>query len=199
MKNKMWILLSLGMLATIGCSSLDVNSAESLEENYPADFSAAVYMNMYPGLRSLQIQDFVKAHNDAVAINAETLAADTTAFMADTASLHQIYVNPFYAGYSEELWLEDWTSGEIPSDKRRQLKKFNFNDAPNDLEILGAVPVDTTAIRLQYVLYGQAKGLAYRLCNDSEKTNPIQMEADSASFATKHYCADGDIVREIAE
>lgn len=198
MKNKMLLLLSLGMLATVGCSSLDVSSAESVKENYPADFSYEAYMTLHPGLRSLQIQDYVSAYNKALDATVD-VSADTDQFWADTASLHQIYLNPFYAGYTEELWVEDWANGEIPSDKQKVLKKFNFNDRLDDLVALNKIPVDTTAISLQYVLYGRAQGWAYRLCEDSEKTNPVQTAADSANFATKHYCADGDIVREIAE
>lgn len=287
--NKMPLFLfALGTVAFTACSSLDVNKAESITDNYPKDFVAADYMNLHPGLRSLQIQDYVKDHNAALSLDKSLISSDSAAFFADTSVLHQIYVNPFYAGYSEELWAEDWdvsisekteckedtvvvrvkpadsipvkvylgslsynangevvkvegfsdslktpgsevsytidkvnyslvtqrgsvetvvdsgscsivrdtTAGGIPSDKRRQLIKFNFHDATDDLAALAAVPVDTFAISSQYLMFGQAHGWAYRACSDAERNNPIQSEEYPMK---KLYCADGDVVREIAE
>ncbi len=287
MKNSLSYLLALGTVALTACSSMDVSSSEALEDNFPSDFVAAEYMNLHPGLRSLQIQDYVKNYNSALTLEADSVAADTAAFMADTATLHQIYVNPFFAGYNEALWTEDWaasttpkttcgldtvyvrvkpadatpvtvylgsltyaedgttitavsgysdstkttevsyeidgtnysivtqlgstktvvdssdcvtvvdtTSGEIPTDKKKQLLKFNFENTRADLIALQAIPVDTFAISSQYLMYGQAHGWAYRACRDEEKMNPIQSEVYPM---TKLYCADDDVVREIAE
>lgn len=214
--NKMPLFLfALGTVAFTACSSLDVNQAESMAENYPKDFVAADYMALHPGLRSLQIQDYVKDYNSKLSLDKSLISEDSAAFLADTSLLHRIYVNPIYAGYSEELWAEDWdvsisekkdcdtcavvldtTAGGIPSDKRRQLIKFNFHDTLDDLAALEAVPVDTFAISSQYLMFGQAHGWAYRACSDAERNNPIQSEEYPMK---KLYCADGDVVREIAE
>ncbi len=201
MKKLPLFLFALGTVAFTACSSLDVNKAESLEGNYPKDFVSADYMALHPGLRSLQIQDYVKLHNAELDLAQDVIAEDSAAFLADTSVLHQIYVNPFYAGYSEEMWSEDWAfsdsvAGGIPNDKRRQLLKFNFYDAKDDLTALAAVPVDTFAISSQYLVFGQAHGWAYRVCTEAEKNNPLQSEEYPMK---KLYCADGDVIREIAE
>jgi len=88
------------------------------------------------------------------------------------------------------------SDGGIPSDKRKQLLKFNFNDNLDDLTALADVPVDTFAISSQYLMFGKSHGWAYRACTDAEKNNPLQSEVYPM---TKLYCADGDLVREIAE
>ena len=264
MKKSLSYLLALGTVALTACSSMDVSSSEELEGNFPSDFVAVEYMNLHPGLRSLQIQDYVKNFNAALVLDADSVKADSADFMADTASLHQIYVNPIFAGYTEELWAEDWAvsttpkttcgvdtvyvrvkpadatpvtvylgsltyaedgttitavtgysdsakteevsyeidgttysivtqlgstktvvdssdctttvdtaAGGIPSDKKKLLMKFNFNNTRTDLAALQTVPTDTFAISSQYLMYGQAHGWA--------------------------YCADDDVVREIAE
>ena len=287
MKKSLSYLLALGTVALTACSSMDVSSSEELEGNFPSDFVAAEYMNLHPGLRSLQIQDYVKDFNAALALDADSVKADSADFFADTASLHQIYVNPFYAGYTEALWAEDWaasttpkttcgvdtvyvrvkpadatpvtvylgsltyaedgktitavtgysdsakteevsyeidgttysivtqlgstktvvdssdctttvdtTAGGIPSDKKKLLMKFNFNNTRADLAALQTVPTDTFAISSQYLMYGQSHGWAYRACRDDEKANPVQSEVYPM---TKLYCADDDVVREIAE
>ena len=288
MKKSLSYLLALGTVALTACSSMDVSSSESLVGNYPSDFNAVEYMALHPGLRSLQIQDYVSAHNSSLTLEADSVTADSAAFMADTAILHQIYVNPYYAGYTEELWAEDWsvsttpvttcgvdtvyvrvkpadgtpvtvylgsltyaedgktitkvdgytdsrkteevsyeidgttysivkqlgstktvvdstdcvttqdtTAGGIPSDKKKRLLYFNFEDTRNDLVALNTVPIDTFAISSQYLMYGQAHGWAYRACTDAEKANPIQSESYPM---TKLYCVDDDdIIREIAE
>ncbi len=303
MKKSSLFLFALGTVALTACSSLDVNTADSLKDNYPKDFVDAEYMALHPGLRSLQIQDYVSKYNKELALDKEAIAADTAAFFSDTSFLHKLYVNPIYAGYTEELWAEDWepvtttkdschatsidtlgvrvevtendstrvdrvilgakdsagnvtswgkisygadgsvvgvtghldsaagpevsytidgkaykfvtkkgsieidttkacieisvsSDGGIPSDKRKQLLKFNFNDNLDDLAALANVPVDTFAISSQYLMFGKSHGWAYRACTDAEKNNPLQSEVYPM---TKLYCADGDLVREIAE
>ncbi len=301
MKNSSLFLFALGTVALTACSSLDVNSTESLKDNYPEDFVAMEYMALHPGLRSLQIQDYVKQYNANLDTGVD-VTADTAAFFSDTSILHQLYVNPNYAGYNEDLWAEDWepvtttkdsctnlkidtltvrvevteeastsvkrvilgtkdsatgvvtacgklsygadgsvsevkgldtagtevtytiddthkfvtkrgsietdttktcveiqvsSNGGIPSDKRKQLLKFNFNDNLDDLAALSTVPVDTFAISSQFLMFGKSHGWAYRTCTDAEKNNPLQSETEYPM--TKLYCADGELVREIAE
>ncbi len=110
MKKSLFLLTALGTFALMACSSLDVSDAESTQENYPDDFSASEYVSLHPGLRSLQIQDYVKAHNSGLSLETDAVAADTAAFLADTATLHQIFVNPDYAGYTEDFWAEEWSA-----------------------------------------------------------------------------------------
>lgn len=108
MKKSLTILIAFGSLAFLACSSLGVSDSEAIEGNYPAGFTAAEYMALHPQLGTLQRQEYVTAYNKALSLEAEAIAADSIAFFEDTASLHQIYVN--YAGYSEALWAEDWSS-----------------------------------------------------------------------------------------
>lgn len=110
MKNSFKYLMLLAVAALTACSSMEVDEAEAVEENFPSDFVAAEYMELHPSLRSLQVRDYVDAYNDNLGLSKEEIEADTTAFMADTAQLHKIYTEPTLGGYSEELWEESWES-----------------------------------------------------------------------------------------
>lgn len=111
MKNSFKYLMLLAIAALTACSSMEVDEAEAVEENFPSDFVAAEYMELHPSLRSLQVLDYVESYNDALEnISKEDIQADTTAFMEDTAQLHKIYVDPNLGGYTEELWEESWES-----------------------------------------------------------------------------------------
>ncbi len=299
MKKSLQYLIALSVAALTACSSMEVSEAESVEENFPKDFVAAEYVELHPELISLQIRDYVKAYNGALILEKDSIQADTAAFMADTASLHQIFVNPKYAGFSEDLWNDEWeaivttkeecekqidtikivlevydavgdsivvtsvyldsaattpssteiqyTDGKIskiigyldetrtgaletfiidsgkvdvsskgiqrdtidincvevadttvvgiPRTRAVFLKYFNFNDTRDDLEKLAEIPLDTFALTYQYVVYGKAKGFAYRKCKDSELNNKAQIESD---IAGKLFCAAGDKILEIS-
>lgn len=110
MKNSFKYLMLLAVAALTACSSMEVDEAEAVEENFPSDFVAAEYMELHPSLRSLQVRDYVDAYNDNLGLSKEEIEADTTAFMADTAQLHKIYTEPTLGGYSEDLWEESWES-----------------------------------------------------------------------------------------
>lgn len=110
MKNSFKYLMLLAVAALTACSSMEVDEAEAVEENFPSDFVAAEYMELHPSLRSLQVRDYVDAYNDNLGLSKEEIEADTAAFMADTAQLHKIYTEPTLGGYSEELWEESWES-----------------------------------------------------------------------------------------
>lgn len=110
MKNSFKYLMLLAVVALTACSSMEVDEAEAVEENFPSDFVAAEYMELHPSLRSLQVRDYVDAYNDNLGLSKEEIEADTAAFMADTAQLHKIYTEPTLGGYSEELWEESWES-----------------------------------------------------------------------------------------
>lgn len=110
MKNSFKYLMLLAVAALTACSSMEVDEAEAVEENFPSDFVAAEYMELHPSLRSLQVRDYVDVYNDNLGLSKEEIEADTAAFMADTAQLHKIYTDPTLGGYSEELWEESWES-----------------------------------------------------------------------------------------
>ena len=48
MKNHFKYLMLLAVAALTACSSMEVNEAESVEENFPADFVAAEYLELHP-------------------------------------------------------------------------------------------------------------------------------------------------------
>lgn len=113
MKKMKKFLPLISLAALMACSSMDVSESESVAENYPDDFDVNVYMELHPELRSLQIQDYVSNYNDALDTNVYTddvITEDSTTFLADTALLHVIFTTPEYAGYSEDIWEEDWMS-----------------------------------------------------------------------------------------
>ena len=296
-------LIPFAALSLAACSSLEVDEAEAISENFPEDFDGAVYMELHPELRSLQVRNYVADYNAGLSISADSVKADTAAFAADTAQLHQIYVDPNLGGYSETHWVDAFapvvsdslvcqvenvyeylnlkkvavatdsasgedkvdstdiklyrpitvvrdsadttkiisvsgltdtaatdpetfvlsdslfllsganmgkmikdtlgcdtipkeTPGALPALTVKYLKNFNFVDTRDDLSRLKKVPVDTLAISLQYVMYGESHGWAYRRCKESEASNPVISEEFPG--VTKRYCADADgIVREI--
>lgn len=102
--------------AMFGCSSMEVDDDEAYSENLPKDFSYAEYMAIHPTLRYLQIKDYVTDHNAAVKeaageAFAESKAADSAAFDADVEMLHNLYVDPYIGGYTEEEWTVDMSAG----------------------------------------------------------------------------------------
>ena len=299
-------LISFAALAFAACSSMDIDDAETVSENFPEDFDDAVYMELHPELVSMQVRNYIADYNASVkeSLVPDSIIADSNAFSADTALLHQIFATPCYGGYGETRWADAWapvitdslvcqlkevyvqinlwkkttvtdsSTGEesvdstsinlvapitvvmdstdttkfvsvtgmpkddstatdpvtyvisdsldvlagakrgktqmdtvgcdtIPNEKPGSLKSvdvtflhgFNFIDTRDDWKKIKAVPIDTLAISLQYVLYGESHGWAYRKCKDTEKDNPKISEEYPV---TKRYCVDakGD-VREI--
>lgn len=110
MKKMKKFLPLISLAALMACSSMDVSESESVAENYPDDFDVTVYMELHPELRSLQIQDYVSNYNSALGYTSDVITEDTTAFMTDTAQLHVIFTTAEYAGYTEDIWEEDWMS-----------------------------------------------------------------------------------------
>lgn len=289
-------LIPFAALSLAACSSMDVDDSEAVTENFPDDFSGAVYMELHPELVSLQVRNYIvnvntEAKDDSL-LTAEAIKADEEAFTADTAQLHKIYASPYYGGYGEERWQEaiapvetmerkcktqsryttvnlnqisgedtthiklldpitfvkdstdtskivsvvgksdsaatevdtlvlsdtlvllsgknrgtavvdtvscdttyNSTPGSINAQHVKFLMNFNFVNTTKDWEALKAIPIDTFAISLQYVFFGESHGWAYRKCKDSEKKNPVISEEYPV---TKRYCADADgVVREI--
>lgn len=108
MKHSLKYLAFFAAAVLSACSSMELSESKSLEGNFPKDFDNAEYVSLHPGLVSLQIQDYVKAYNNGLGMSKDSVTEDTLAFSADTASLHKIFTNPIYAGYTEELWEENW-------------------------------------------------------------------------------------------
>lgn len=87
------------------------------------------------------------------------------------------------------------TPGALTSQQLKFMGYFNFINTTKDWEALKAVPIDTLAISLQYVVFGESHGWPYRKCKDSEKKNPVMSEEYPV---TKRYCVDAaGVVREI--
>lgn len=303
-------LISFAALAFAACSSMDIDDAEAVSENFPEDFDDAVYMELHPELVSMQVRNYIADYNASVkeSLVPDSIIADSNAFSADTALLHQIYATPCYGGYGETRWADAWapvitdslvcqlkevyvqlnlwkkttvkdsagtdstsegkvdsttfslvapitvvkdsadttkfvsvtgmpkddttatdpvtyvisdsldvltgklmgttktdtaSCDTIPNEKPGSLKSvdvtflhgFNFIDTRDDWKKIKAVPIDTFAISLQYVLYGESHGWAYRKCKDTEKDNPKISEEYPV---TKRYCVDAKgVVREI--
>lgn len=96
-------------VALTACSSMEVDEDEVFAENFPKDFVDSVYMQVHPELRSLQIKDYVKSYNDSLSTSSgsdfdEKKQKDIDAFNANVEQLHEIFVNPYYMGYSEKVW-----------------------------------------------------------------------------------------------
>ncbi len=138
MKNHFKYLMLLAVAALTACSSMEVNEAESVEENFPADFVATEYLELHPALRSLQILDYVDNYNSGLTLSEEEIEADTIAFMADTAQLHKIYADPTLGGYSEELWEESWESfyqDSVACTTKEDTISMKLDDVVNDAVI----------------------------------------------------------------
>ena len=107
-------LMIIATAALTACSSMEVNDAEAVAENYPDDFDAAVYLELHPVLLTMQRINYVKDENAKfkASMDAETYATkvkeDSIAFFADTASLHTFFTSPNYLGFAETTWDSLW-------------------------------------------------------------------------------------------
>lgn len=156
MKKMHQFMTVLAAAALAACSSMDLNEEEALSENYPSDFNVDVYRALHPNLRSVEVRDYVAAYNTKLKDSlgeafAAVVAADTTAFLADTASLHLIITDPELGGYSQTLWDNIWVSTEkttYDTTKSITLKAIKLNPKTTDSsatsEIIDVVVVDST-------------------------------------------------------
>lgn len=64
MKNFKYLFSVAAVAALFGCSSMEIDEAEALQENFPADFSVEEYMSIHPRLRYLQIKDYIQGDKD---------------------------------------------------------------------------------------------------------------------------------------
>lgn len=185
MKKMKKFLPLISLAALMACSSMDVSESESMAENYPDDFDVTVYMELHPELRSLQIQDYVSNYNTALGLEKEAITEDTTAFLADTAQLHVIFTTPEYAGYSEDIWEEDWMSISITV-VDTVLTPTEFDTIYVKLDSINAESEDTTVLTVYYPKFdldeetnsvGTVSGYT-----DSDSTEAVSYYADSVSI-----------------
>ena len=132
MKHFRLYLITLAALLMAACSSMEVDDDELYVENFPKDFTDSVYMKLHPELQAIQVKQFVKAHNDSLKNQMDAdkyqkmLDDDTTAFVQDTATLHEIFVTPYYVGYSEDDWADAWApmiSVDVSCTQQRTFKE----------------------------------------------------------------------------
>ena len=180
MNKSLTLLVALGTFAFTACSSLDVSSSEAYEDNYPKDFQAETYMNLHPALRSLQIQDYVSALNDAATVDSLTFAVDTAMFFGDTATLHQIYANPLYAGYSEELWQDDWTAMTVV-DTTFKLDTLALKVA----DLIAKKPIEVLNVKLTYSAEGKITNVSGEIKDsvDATKMIPVSYDIDDSAYS----------------
>lgn len=163
------ILFSIALAsAFVGCSSMSVDEAESLEGNLPADFDVNEYIELHPELKRVQIKDYIALHNDKAkkaAFNAGTSAefnaakaADEAAFEADIATIHKIVID--YAGYTEDEW------------------NLTLQGSTKD-SVVYNVTYDTLAVGVKDKADAEAKFVRVWLCPDSESKGSITYEADA--------------------
>lgn len=185
MKKMKKFLPLISLAALMACSSMDVSESESMAGNYPDDFDVTVYMELHPELRSLQIQDYVSNYNTALGLESEAITEDTTAFLADTAQLHVIFTTPEYAGYSEDIWEEDWMSISIAVSDT-VLTPTEIDTIYVKLDSINAETEETTVLTVYYPTFdldeetnsvGTVSGYS-----DSTMTEAVSYEADSVSI-----------------
>jgi len=192
--SKVLLLGSAAALALAACSDLAVSN--SVMDNYPAGFTYAGYMAANPDLVDMQKIDQVTIANSKyeasfTGTDEELTAlktADEAAFVGDTAQMISIgeKFGGFSAGYLSNS--ENFT-GKVTN----YLKKYNLIYTQNDVEELGKLPIDTTAIAEQYLVHGKKAGRAFRLCtaNDANLVKRGDCQSDDAGAFFGHlYCAD---------
>jgi hypothetical protein len=117
------------------CSSMEVDDDELYSENFPKDFVDTVYMQLNPALRSRQIVDYIVSYNDSLKKNmkpeaySEMFSKDSAAFYEDTSVIHEIFVNPFYLGMTEETWEDMWLTtyvDKVTCEKEKTIKEINL-------------------------------------------------------------------------
>ena len=143
---------------------------------------------------------FVKDSTDTSKIVSVVGKADSAATEVDTLVLSDTLV--LLSGKNRGTAVPDTVScdttyspGAVSAPQLKFLAAFNFVNTTKDWEMIKAIPIDTFAISLHYVVFGELNGWAYRKCKDSEKENPVISEEYPV---TKRYCADASgVVREI--
>lgn len=183
MKNLLFIACIAPLMFVVACSSMKVDDSDSTEENYPADFSVAVYSEMYPGIAMLQVRDSIAAYNKTLAANDTVVidTADAVTFLADTAVGHIIFTE--FVGYADSLW-----TGNPNTEQTKMMEYFNTSNMTpaQDLQHCRNIrdnALDSSLIALQFYMYGQAEGRPYRYCTDSDSKS-VEQDTTQAVMVT---------------
>ena len=181
-------LMVVATAALMACSSMDVNDAEALAENYPADFDAGVYLELHPVLFNLQLLNFVKDENarlkssmDADAY-AALVASDSLAFVADTASVHKFYVSPKYAAFTEAEWAGLWVEKRDTTIKKvtvTKVKQVTLDSLDAEGKKLGSLVVYVDSLILDSA--GNATAVLGKL--DTAATEVTQIDIDNVTLS----------------
>lgn len=199
MKNFLKITFVFPVLALMACSSMDVDDADA--DNWPSDFKANEYAQINPIFVNLQIIDDIVIYNNewkaklyAAAANSTdsanvklAISSDSSEFFADTANLHTIFST--YAGYPDSSWTGYESSPAVA--KTAFLYKFNYlgKSSADGLTSMRLFAADTTALKLQYVLYGEVEGRPYRYCKANE-AKTLRSLSQAASISAKSGIPD---------
>ena len=189
--KRFYSLLISAVFALTACSSMDVSDSEAVQENFPKDFVNAVYIDLHPELVSLQIQDYISKYNKALDLSKEVISQDSAIF-ADTANLHQIFVNPKYAGYTEELWQETFEVMVFDSviyETKLDTVAFKIDDLVNS-SVLSVYNIDSIGYNLtgDTVIYVSGT-------SDKEGTIPVAYEIDPSIYSINAKGTQTDTVK----
>lgn len=188
--NKYLMILAAGMLAA--CSSMEVDEEEIAQENFPADFSLAEYIELHPGLLSLQIQDSVKNYNAGLTLEKADINADLDKFLADTVALKQIFLDPTLGGFSQDDWDIMWEPTETVKPETTVVKldtvqvKFENADGITVVYFPSSITIEDNVIT-------GAEGYT-----DSSKTEALTCDAATCgTFVTKKGGIVADTTKSI--
>ena len=168
------------MLLLASCGSMNVDDPNLAA--LPSDFNRAVYSTINPDIAIYQIRAAIvdsnlALHNQVTAsdtavrrVAKATWAADSAAFMADTAFVHFVFVH--YAGYPDSLW----TGSLEPTYELPMVIVFNIQgeNTVQNRAFLTSFVFDSTAIELQYEVYGKAEGRPYKYCGAAGTYGALQ-------------------------
>jgi hypothetical protein len=193
-------LMIIATAALTACSSMEVNDADAVAENYPEDFDAGVYLELHPILLTLQKLDYVSDANAAfkASMDSATYVAkvneDSLAFAADTASVHTFYTSPKYAGFNETTWDSLWiekTDTTILKDTVSKISQVTLDTLDADGKVKGSqiVYVDSVSMdsagELIAVVYGKL---------DSTATEAVTVEIDRTTISINNKAIKKTVV-----
>ena len=187
------------------CSSMEVDEADAYAENYPEDFSEALYMQIHPELVRIQRFDYVSEYNK----NLSTVdgydalkESDESAFLQmDTAVLHVMFTDPYVGGFTEEDGAFDWESGERDSVLRTykldtlSLSVGDSADLKNPKTIVLGLKADSAAQMFGSIEYnddGTIKAIhGYSKCETTcSKEDTLDIEMSATNFIRKLSVGD---------
>ena len=180
------------------CSSMEVDDNELYSENFPKDFVDSVYMELHPELRAIQIKNYVKNHNAALkdSLSEEAynklMTDDTTAFFGDTAALHQLFVDHYCMGFSEEAWEDTWT-GTVSLDS-------NCTTTRTYKQVFLIIGSDTTKILVDSVIINDKGNFEAVYGHDTTTTESKKYTiGESVEYFNRGTVYDSTVTCEVTE